>query len=149
MIMKETTLKIEGMTCKKCTTHIKDPHKETEGVKSAVVNFAREIANVEFDPAVTGIKKLKSAVEDTGYRVMEKKTETFEEEDEDIKKVTSARYKMWTAWGFTASIVIWVSLEMFFGIVWPNRTIFDIGMMVLAIVQPGRKIPTDGLIIEG
>ncbi len=56
---------------------------------------------------------------------------------------------MWTAWGFTAPIVIWVSLEMFFGIVWPNRTIFDICMMVLAIVRPGRKIPTDGLIIEG
>ncbi len=94
MIMKETTLKIEGMTCKKCTTHIKDPLKETEGVKSAVVNFTREIANVEFDPTVTGIKKLKSAVEDTGYRVMEKKTETFEEEDEDLKKVTSARAEM-------------------------------------------------------
>jgi Cu+-exporting ATPase len=76
---------------------------------------------------------LKSAVENTGYQVIEKKTETVEEEDEDLKKVTSARAKMWTAWGFTAPIVIWMSLEMFFGIVWPNRTIFDIGMMVLAI----------------
>jgi Cu+-exporting ATPase len=131
--IQKITFKLDGMTCTSCAATIEKALKKTGGVKSAVVNFAAEIANVEFDPSVTGIEKLKSAVENTGYRVIEKKTETVEEEDEDLKKVASARGKMWAAWGFTAPIVIWMSLEMFFGIVWPNRTIFDIGMMVLAI----------------
>ena len=36
------------------------------------------------------------------------------------------------AWSFTAPIVIWMVLEMFFGIIWPNTTIYNLGLILLA-----------------
>ncbi len=131
--IQKITLKLGGMTCTSCAATIEKALNKTKGVKGAVVNFAAESATVEFDPTVADIEELKAVVDGSGYRVIEKKAEAVEEEDEELKKVASARSKMWIAWGFTAPMAIWMSFEMFLGIVWPNRTVFDIGMIVLAI----------------
>jgi Cu+-exporting ATPase len=130
---EKTTLLLEGMSCASCAQTIEKALGKTEGVKTAVVNFAAETALVEFDSHLTGLEKLKAAVAATGYEVVDRETEALEEEDEDIRKVRDARTRMWTAWGFTAPIIIWMVFEMFFGIVWPNRMVFDIGMILLAI----------------
>ena len=130
---QKVTLKLGGMSCTSCAQTIEKALTKTKGVKNAVVNFAAETAYVEFDTTVTGLEKLKTAVAATGYEVVDKEAEAVEEEDEDIKKVHDARGRMWTAWGFTAPITIWMALEMFFGILWPNQMVFDIGMIVFAI----------------
>jgi Cu+-exporting ATPase len=36
------------------------------------------------------------------------------------------------AWIFVAPILVWMIPEMIFGIVWPNRLVFNIGMILLA-----------------
>jgi Cu+-exporting ATPase len=129
--LQKVTLKLGGMSCTSCAATIEKALKKTNGVKSAVVNFAVENSTIEFDPAITSLEVLKAAIENTGYRVVDKEAEAVE--DEDLRKVSKARKKMWTAWGFTAPIMIWMAFEMFFGIVWPNRLVFDIGMIVLAL----------------
>jgi Cu+-exporting ATPase len=42
-------------------------------------------------------------------------------------------FRMRVAWAFTLPIILWMFAEMFFGIVWPNATIFNLGMVVLAL----------------
>lgn len=126
-------LKIGGMSCASCASTIEKAFRKTEGVKNAGVNFAAELANVEFDPTLTTLENLKSIVEGAGYRIIEKSDEAGEEEDKELKKVISARKRMWAAWGFTLPIVIWMAFEMFLGVVWPSRTLFDAGMIALAI----------------
>ncbi len=128
---QKISLRIGGMSCTACASTIEKALRRTRGVIKAAVNFPAESATVEFDPAITDIEKLKAAVEGAGYRVIEKRALALEE-DEDLTRVISARKRMWTAWGFTVPIVIWMAFEMFMGIVWPNRLIFDIAMIVLA-----------------
>jgi len=134
--MNETTIKvtlpIDGMNCASCAVNIEKALQKREGVLKATVNFAAEKAYVEYSPSVTSVDKLEKTVWDTGYKVITKKDTAVEEKDGDIQKVVSARRRMWSSWGFTVPIVIWMAMEMFFGIIWPSRLIFDIGMIVLA-----------------
>ncbi|UCB45793.1 MAG: copper-translocating P-type ATPase [Spirochaetota bacterium] len=125
-------LRIGGMSCASCASTVEKELNKTEGVLNAGVNIATEYATVEIDPAVTDLQKLASAVEHAGYRVIAEHAEAVEEEDEDVKRVKAARRRMWGAWGFTAPIIVWMGLEMFMGIIWPSRLVFDIGMIVLA-----------------
>jgi len=134
--MNETTTKvtlpIDGMNCASCAVNIEKALQKKEGVLKATVNFAAEKAYVEYSPSITSVDKLKKTVRDTGYEVITKKDTAVDEKDGDIQKVVSARQRMWSSWGFTAPIMIWMAMEMFFGIVWPSRLVFDIGMIVLA-----------------
>jgi len=128
---QKATLKIGGMNCASCAATIEKQLNRTPGVVFANVNLATEQAAVEYNPSLTDLEKLKSAVESVGYEVITKKAAAVEE-NEDLQKIASARRRMWSSWGFTAPIMIWMALEMFFGIVWPSRLVFDIGMIVLA-----------------
>jgi Cu+-exporting ATPase len=90
---------------------------------------------------VTDLRTLASVVDGAGYRVITEEAEKEEERDEDVKKVQAAKRRMWISWGLTAPVMVWMGLEMFMGIVWPNQTVFNIGMIVLAafvLIIPGR-----------
>jgi Cu+-exporting ATPase len=132
VVSKKINLKIGGMSCTSCAATIERALTREEGVKSAQVNFAAELAIVEFDSAVINESGLKDVIEGTGYKVIEKITGVSEDE-KDLQKVATARRRMWFAWGFTAPIIVWMAFEMFFGIVWPNSTIFNVGLIALAI----------------
>jgi Cu+-exporting ATPase len=60
-------LPIEGMTCASCAVRVEKRLNKLEGV-TATVNFATEVATVEFDPAVAAPDDLLGAVEAAGYR---------------------------------------------------------------------------------
>jgi Cu+-exporting ATPase len=61
------TLGILGMTCASCSAVIEKTLNRLDGVTSANVNLASEIATVTFDPSVLGIDALIAAVRDAGY----------------------------------------------------------------------------------
>ncbi|MEJ6792844.1 MAG: heavy metal-associated domain-containing protein [Lacinutrix sp.] len=69
--------KIEGMTCAMgCAKTIEKKMAEMEGVKSATVDFGRELAMVEYDEAKvtpTSLEATVTSVEDT-YKVKDMKT---------------------------------------------------------------------------
>ncbi len=128
------TLPIGGMTCASCVSTVEGGLADVPGVVSAAVNLATERATVTFVPGVTGLTDFKQAVADTGYRVLELEiTEGEEEVDQEERKMQDARFRMRIAWGFTAPIILLMFAEMFFGIVWPNEVIFNLGMIVLAL----------------
>ena len=48
-----TTLKITGMTCDSCATHVKEALEKVPGVRSAIVSYATGAAQLALDPGTT------------------------------------------------------------------------------------------------
>jgi Cu+-exporting ATPase len=65
----EIQLPIEGMTCASCVNRIERYLRATEGVESASVNLATELATIRYLPEVAGRTELVGAVERAGYDV--------------------------------------------------------------------------------
>ncbi len=132
---EKVTLKIGGMTCASCATTVEKALNKADGVYEASVNIATEKGTVEYDPGVLSKNDFKKIVAKTGYDVtgFEGDEQNVDEEAEDLKKVKKAKRNMWGAWAFTIPIIIWMIPEMVLGVAWPSETIFDLGMMLLAL----------------
>ncbi len=134
VVTESITLPIGGMTCASCATHVEKGLSEVPGVISASVNLATERATVTYIPGLVTLNDLKQAVAETGYQVLELETEESGEEiDQEERKMAEARFRMRVAWGFTIPIILWMFTEMFFGIVWPNALVYNLGMILLAL----------------
>ncbi len=132
--VEKITLPIGGMSCASCVSKIEGALRSLPGVVSASVNLATEKATVSYVPGVVSLQDFKQAVSDVGYEVLLSSDETEEEqEDQSEKKMRQATFRMRVAWGFTGPIILWMFLEMFFGIVWPNELIFNLGTILLAL----------------
>ncbi|MFQ6114344.1 MAG: heavy metal translocating P-type ATPase, partial [bacterium] len=137
-IKKETqkvTLKIGGMHCASCVGNVERALADIEGVLDVKVNLAIEKATVIFDPNVTNLTELKIAIDNSGYQFLgEAEVESTEADSEkDIQKVIEAKKRMAQAWAFTIPIMIWMIPEMIFGHVWPSMSVFNLGMILLAL----------------
>ncbi|HEY5730114.1 MAG TPA: heavy metal translocating P-type ATPase, partial [Anaerolineales bacterium] len=128
------TLPIGGMACASCAADVEGGLAETPGVLQAAVNLATERATVTYVSSLVTLNDLKKAVADTGYQVLElDETSENEAEDQEERKMADARFRMWVAWGFTIPIIAWMFVEMFGGIMWPNPTIYNLGMILLSL----------------
>lgn len=125
---RKISLKIAGMRCASCAATIEKVLRKLEGVRSANVNFAASIAVVEYSPKITSIFDLKKAIQDAGYKV-----EAEEEVDESVEEMRKARRRMFVAWIFTIPIILWMIPEMTLGLAWPNETIYNLGLILLAV----------------
>jgi Cu+-exporting ATPase len=146
------TLPIWGMTCASCVSHVERALSGLEGVLSANVNLATEKATVEYVPTLVDLADFKRAVAEAGYEVSEVSEEAAieeEREDEAERKMRSARFRMGVAWAFTVPIMLWMLPEMILGIMWPSETIFNLGMILLALpvlFWVGRRTYRTGLV---
>lgn len=132
------TLPIGGMTCASCAAHVEGALSDAPGVVCARVNLATERATVTLVPGLVGMPELKAAVAGSGYQVLEEAEAAAQDQgdepvDQEERKMRAARFRMRVAWGFTLPIILWMLAEMFFGIVWPNELVFNLGMIVLAL----------------
>ena len=150
-------LDIEGMTCASCVAHVEKALNKVTGVVEANVNLATEKASVTYVRGVASMADFKTAVSDAGYAIKERDAgpagtessavaDTVAEEAE--QKMAEARWRMRVAWIFTAIIMVWMIPEMFFGVMWPNPTVFNLGMIALAspvLFWIGRKTFSSGI----
>ena len=60
---------ITGMTCSACATRIQKALGKIAGINNAVVNFATESADIEFDPASIDSAGIAAVITRTGYSV--------------------------------------------------------------------------------
>jgi Cu+-exporting ATPase len=74
--MKKETYKIQGMHCASCVATIERVLGKKAGVHSASVNFASESALIEFDENVISESSLVEVVEEAGYHLISKNTNT-------------------------------------------------------------------------
>ena len=132
---KKAIIRIGGMTCASCSQTIENALKKTEGIVEANVNLASEKAVVVYDVQEIDYEGIKKVIEGTGYKVLgrEEGAAKYEKEiEEEQRRFHEAKMKMSVAWAFTIPIMAWMIPEMILGQAWPNRTIFDIGMILLA-----------------
>ncbi len=143
------SFKIGGMTCAACVAHNERALKKVPGVLEANVNLATEQATLTFIPGTATRDDFRRAVTEAGYEVLEEPPIAADAEtDPAERKVAKARERMRIAWIFTAIIMLWMIPEMFFGVMWPNHLIFNLGMIVLALpvlFWVGRKTYTSGI----
>ncbi|MEE9216414.1 MAG: heavy metal translocating P-type ATPase [Anaerolineales bacterium] len=132
--VEKVILPIGGMTCASCVAHVEGALRDVPGVVDVNVNLATEKASVLFVPGVATPADFKKAVAKTGYEVLDTAVEKEQaEEDEAERKTADARFRVRVAWAFTIPITLWMFAEMLFGIVWPNATIFNLGLILLAL----------------
>ena len=124
---REISLKIGGMSCASCAVKIETTLNKMEGVKSANVNLATERARIEYSPKDVSILDFRKAIEDVGYEVVSE-----EEVDTSVEEMKGARKRVLLAWAFTIPIIVWMIPDMVFNIVWPNETIYNLGILLLA-----------------
>ncbi|NOY08546.1 MAG: copper-translocating P-type ATPase [Spirochaetes bacterium] len=129
------SLPVKGMTCASCANKVEGALKKVERVLSANVNLATEKAAITYIPGVSIISDLQQAVANVGYELMGISEEMAEDkkEEEEARKMRIASFRMWAAWGFTIPIITWMFADMFFGIIWPNSTIYNAGLILLSI----------------
>ena len=141
--IKQDKIKIEDMSCASCAQNIEKVLNQADGVLTGNVNFAAENAVVEYLPNIIDKAGLISEIEKIGYTVEEEaEAEKETKIDEDQKKITEARKKMIASWSLTIPIMLWMIPEMFFGLAWPNESIYHLGMIALAVpilFYVGRK----------
>ncbi len=78
--MKKTTLKITGMHCASCATILTRALQAVPGVKSVVVNYGTEKAQVEFDEKTATENALVEAVKKKGYGALVWQEESYKKE---------------------------------------------------------------------
>jgi len=71
----QITLPIEGMTCASCSARIERQLAKLDGVQTASVNLATEVADVHYDTDKVSAEVLKSTIEKTGFTVPERELE--------------------------------------------------------------------------
>jgi len=65
---KTVTLKITGMSCAGCASHIHTALSKTEGVISDEVKYPGDIATVKYDASKISEKEIIAVIEKTGYK---------------------------------------------------------------------------------
>ena len=66
-------LHVEGMTCGGCATDIEKVLRATHGVLEARVSFEKAEAWVRYDDRKVTVEKIRKAIADAGYRVVDGK----------------------------------------------------------------------------
>jgi mercuric ion transport protein len=67
---------ISGMTCSSCEVHVRNALIRVPGVKSADVAYEKGEAVVVYDPAAINLEAIRAAIDATGYKAGEVKSET-------------------------------------------------------------------------
>lgn len=64
---EETLLKVEGMSCRSCVSHIHTALSEVQGVQEVSVQFERGQVLVKYDAAAAQVSTFVEALRDAGY----------------------------------------------------------------------------------
>ena len=68
---KKVEIKVSGMACAACSAAVERSLQNLDGVISAAVNLAAEMASIEYDPERLGLADLEKAIKDAGYAVVD------------------------------------------------------------------------------
>jgi copper chaperone CopZ len=75
-ITKKATIRVDGMTCAKCSGSVEKALKATEGVEKVEVNLERKEAVVDYDDAKVTEAKLREVINATGFKAVEAKPDS-------------------------------------------------------------------------
>ena len=73
-ITKTTTIRIEGMHCKMCSTSVAKALKATDGVEKVEVSDEKGVAIIQYDDQKVTEAKLREVINGTGFKAVEEKS---------------------------------------------------------------------------
>lgn len=65
----KTIIKIEGMTCDACETHVDYEINKLRGIATVKTSYKNKNSVISFDTTKTNINQIKKAINNTGYKV--------------------------------------------------------------------------------
>ncbi|MEO5501580.1 MAG: heavy metal translocating P-type ATPase, partial [Ginsengibacter sp.] len=86
--IKKSNFPVTGMSCASCAINVQNTIKKQPGIINASVNYANGVAQLDFDPSVTNLQKIRQSVQSSGYDLL---IETAEENDQE--KINEAHFK--------------------------------------------------------
>jgi len=107
------TFPVDGMSCASCAISVEDTLKNSEGVKSARVNFANKQATVEFDTKATSKEILHKTVEASGYDLIIDSKKSLQDTNDELQQSTIQKLKIQTISALILSIPVAI-IGMFF-----------------------------------
>ncbi|MBD2665109.1 cation-transporting ATPase [Richelia sinica FACHB-800] len=119
--MKNTTLKLRGMSCASCAKNIEDAILSVPGVTACNVNFGVEQAIVEYDPRSTNLQTIQAAVDAAGYSSSPLEEQNFmvgEDDEETRYRQQTSRdlQQKVTVGGMISTVLVVGSLPMMTGL---------------------------------
>ena len=128
---------IEGMHCAGCVANVEKAIRSVPGVRDVKVNLATDQAYIEAEIENLDVDSLIETVDRAGY-VLKPSSPGAEQRREEMmaadqRKMDEASSRMRWAWGLSIPIILLMIPEMFFGISWPTRAVYDLGMVLLAV----------------
>ena len=69
-VTRTSTIRIEGMDCKGCSSSVEKALKATPGVSKAEVSLERKEAVVEYDDEKVTEARLREVIDDTGFKAV-------------------------------------------------------------------------------
>ena len=103
--MTTKQLRIGGMYCAACSANLERVLNRREGILSATVNIATEMASVQYDEAVIGMEGITQAVENAGFEVVADET-SEETEKRKSGHSHSLRVRLVVAMAFAVPLFI-------------------------------------------
>ena len=173
--MHKTTFEITGMHCASCQKLVSRALAKIPGVVHAEVNLMTNKAYVEHEGELN-LETAKKEVEGVGYGIRDNlsqpsslsfprplrreasRPESISVVDPRVRKddridkdpalleLEQTKQRMLIAWAFATPIAVWMLIEMLLG-AWPSMFIFNLGMVVLALIPlfvPGMPTLTTG-----
>jgi P-type Cu+ transporter len=118
--MKNTNLKLRGMSCVSCASNIEAAIRSISGVEACSVNFGVEQATVTYDPSKTDLAAIQNAVDAAGYSAVPMQDDILAPEDyaERRERLVENRQlirKVWVS-GIISAILVIGSLPMMVGL---------------------------------
>ncbi|MCP4724241.1 MAG: heavy-metal-associated domain-containing protein [bacterium] len=92
--IEKTFISVTGMTCGGCLNKTTNALKAVKGVSKAEVSLEKAMAYVEYDPAVTDLKKLENVILELGYEANDRTPEKPHMEMEEMHSEMSENAEM-------------------------------------------------------
>jgi len=134
----ELELPIAGMTCASCVNRIERFLRKSDGVDSASVNLATEIATIRYRPERTGRSELARTIEAAGYDLKPPPTDEEQAARRTLRSAAEADDRLRAAEAGRllrdAVIAIAVSIAIMVAMFWPQTSIAMESINRLALI---------------
>ena len=110
VVNRDIGVKVGGMVCATCVQTIEAALRSLPGVVSASVNLGNERAYVTYNPSITSIADMKSAVEDAGYQYLGLSGEMSDEAEKNARDKDLHDKFLRFSIGFAVSIPLMIAM---------------------------------------
>ncbi|WP_040214791.1 heavy metal translocating P-type ATPase [Clostridium polynesiense] len=139
-LTKNSTLRIEGMTCASCVAAVEKSVGKLEGVKNASVNLTSEKLQAVFDPEKVSLADIKKAVDRAGYKAIEEEENIDEDKARKERDIKNLWRRFIISAIFTVPLII-VAMGPMLGMPLPKFMSPNHNPLTFALVQLALTIP--------